>query len=232
MVALDLKANPTKFWQFINSKKHDTVGVSQVGAANGITYTDNKAKTNILKATFKSIFNIEADQHVPGLSPSIIPSISKIQIREEGVLKLLVNHDPHKSAGPDEIPSFMPKSYANQLAPILTIIYQASIDQSTIPNNWTKANVTPIFKKGDKANPGNYRPISLTCICCKILEHIISSQVMDNFNKHKIFSDAQHGFRTKRFCESQLITTIHKIAQVLDQGEQTDVILLDFQKTF
>eukprot|EP00794_Sanderia_malayensis_P017868 gene17868-19649_t len=63
-------------------------------------------------------------------------------------------------------------------------------------------------------------------------EHIISSHVMDHFTKYNILSDAQHGFRPKRSCESQLIITIHEIAQALDQGEQTDIILLDFQKAF
>ena len=181
---------------------------------------------------FKSIFNIEADQYAPDLSPSMIPSIPNVEIREEGVLKLLLNQDPHKSAGPDEIPSFMLKGYARQLAPILTVIYQASLDQSVITNDWRKANVTPIFKEGERANPENYRPISLTCICCKVLKHIISSQVIDHFSKFNILSDAQHRFRPKRSCESQLIITIHEIAQALDQGEQTDVRLLDFQKAF
>ena len=85
-------------------------------------------------------------------------------------------------------------------------------------------------KKGDRANPESYRPISLTFICCKILEHTISSQVMDHFSKLNILSDAEHGFRPKISCESQLIITIHENAQALDQGKQTDVILLDFQK--
>ena len=126
----------------------------------------------------------------------------------------------------------MLKEYATHLAPVLAVIFQASIDQAMIPSDWKKANVTPLFKKGDRANPGNYRPISLTCIACKVLEHIISSQMMDHFEKYNVLSDAQHGFRPRRSCESQLIITIHDIAIALDKGGQTDVILLDFQKAF
>eukprot|EP00112_Aurelia_sp_Birch-Aquarium-sp1_P017529 Seg4075.2 transcript_id=Seg4075.2/GoldUCD/mRNA.D3Y31 product="hypothetical protein" protein_id=Seg4075.2/GoldUCD/D3Y31 len=82
MLAQELKAKPKEFWQFIKSKEHDTVGVSPIRAANGFTYTDDKAKTNILNATFQSIFNIEANQHVPDLGPNMIPSISNIGIEK------------------------------------------------------------------------------------------------------------------------------------------------------
>eukprot|EP00795_Rhopilema_esculentum_P017669 gene17669-9320_t len=77
----------------------------------------------------------------------VLNSIPNIEIIEEGVLKLLTNPDAHKSAGPDEIPSFIPKDYVSQLAPIIN---QASTKQSIIPNDWRKANVTPIFKKGER----------------------------------------------------------------------------------
>ena len=85
---------------------------------------------------------------------ALVPSMPNIKLREKGVLKPLSNQDPHKSAGPDNIPSYMLKAYAKKLASISTIIYQASIDQSTIPNGRKTANVTQIFKKGDRSNPG------------------------------------------------------------------------------
>ena len=80
-----------------------------------------------------------------------------------------------------------------------------------------------------------YRPVSLTSITCKILEHIVHSNIMDHFDKNKILTNAQHGFRKKRSCESQLIVTIHEIASKLEKGSQltqVDIILLDFAKAF
>ena len=92
--------------------------------------------------------------------------------------------------------------------------------------------MTPIFKKGDRTTPANYRPISLTSICCKTLEHIVHSQVMKHLEQHKILSDQQHGFRKRRSCESQLVLTMQDLAASLEVGEQIDAILLDFSKAF
>jgi hypothetical protein len=82
----------------------------------------------------------------------------------------------------------------------------------TAPEDWKLANVSPIFKKGDKSKPANYRPVSLTSVCCKVIEHIIHSHLMKFFEDQNILTDYQHGFRKKRSCESQLITTIQDLA--------------------
>ena len=93
-----------------------------------------------------------------------------------------------------------------------------------------------MFKKGDRSTPSNYRPISLTAVCCKVMEHILHSQVMQHLDLHNILSDQQHGFRKKkkkkRSCESQLILTIQDLASSLDDGEQIDAVQLDFNKAF
>ncbi|XP_062578982.1 uncharacterized protein LOC134240892 [Saccostrea cucullata] len=93
-------------------------------------------------------------------------------------------------------------------------------------------NVSPIFKKGDKSKPANYRPVSLTSMCCKVIEHIIHSHLMNFFEHHSILTDYQHGFRKKRSCESQLITTIQDLALSIENNTQVDAVLLDFSKVF
>ena len=115
---------------------------------------------------------------------------------------------------------------------MLTLIYQATLKQRMIPADWKKALVAPIFKKGARTCPANYRPISLTCIPCKILEHIIYSHIFKHLNAHNILCQEQHGFRKYHSCESQLITTIDDIATHVDSGAQIDAILLDFSKAF
>ena len=81
-------------------------------------------------------------------------------------------------------------------------------------------------------DPGNYRPISLTCICCKLMEHIIASNLTKHLNKHNVLYDLQHGFREKRSCETVLIQLVDELARGLSQDRQTDLILLDFSKAF
>ena len=98
--------------------------------------------------------------------------------------------------------------------------------------DWKSANIVPIFKKGERHNPSNYRPVSLTCICSKLLEHIIYSHIFLYLKKYNILCEEQHGFRMNRSCETQLIATVNDIAENLDTGKQTDVILLDFSKAF
>lgn len=88
------------------------------------------------------------------------------------------------------------------------------------------------FKKGEKSEPSNYRPISLTCILCKVLEHIIASNVVKHLDQHNILYDLQHGFRTKRSCETQLIILMEYMLVNSVDGKLTDIILLDFSNAF
>ena len=109
----------------------------------------------------------------------------------------------------------------SEIAPILTLIYNVSLAQGTVPGDWRQANVAPIFKKEEKYDAANYRPVSLTCICCKTLEHIIVS----NINKHLAFEsilvDCQHGFRSQRPCETQLVQFFHDLVSNLDRALNT-----------
>ena len=90
----------------------------------------------------------------------------------------------------------------------------------------------PIFKKGDKSQPANYRPVPLTSVCSKVLEHIIHSHLTNFFEDNQILCDQQHGFRKHRSCESQLLTTVQDLASGIDNSQQIDAILLDFSKAF
>ena len=92
--------------------------------------------------------------------------------------------------------------------------------------------VCPVFKKGDKHDPKNYRPISLTCICCKLWEHIIASSLMKHLEDSNTLYDLQHGFRSSRSCETQLISFVQDLAQSVNKNIQTDLIIMDFAKAF
>ena len=112
------------------------------------------------------------------------------------------------------------------------MLFQKSISTGKIPTDWTKANVSPVFKKGSKSDPANYRPISLTCILCKVMEHIIASKLTQHLNQHNILYDLQHGFRDRRSCETQLIQLVEDLGRQLVKGKQVDLVLLDFSKAF
>ena len=98
---------------------------------------------------------------------------------------------------------------------------------------WVEANVALVFKKEDRHSPANYRLISLSCVCAKLLEHIICKQIMPHFSENKILTPVQHCFRSKHsWCESQLLITTDAFIQNFQSKTQTDVVVLDFSKAF
>ena len=73
-----------------------------------------------------------------------------------------------------------------------------------MPNIWKTANVTPIYKKGSRSDCGNYRPISLTSILCKVLEALIRDHMVDYIKRNHLITACQHGFVGGRSCTTQL----------------------------
>ena len=111
----------------------------------------------------------------------------EIDITINGIVKLLNNLDISKAAGPDNIPNSVLKLAAEQLAQaILHFIFKQSYEQGYLPEDWRKANIAAIYKKGDKSDPANYRPISLTSVCCKLMEHILDSPLMKHLHANSI----------------------------------------------
>ena len=104
------------------------------------------------------------------------------------VTSLLKQVDPYKATGPDGIPSRLLKEVANELSPCLTLVFNTSLQQGKLPIDWKKAIVTPRFKKGNRNDPVNYRPISLTSVCCKLLERIVYLNIMSHLNNCNILS--------------------------------------------
>ena len=221
-------------WKYIKSRKCDPVGVASLRHEN-TTHTENVDKANALNRQFCSVFTSENDHdRTPTSSAASDTTINmqEITVTIEGVYKLLSNLNPKKAAGPDDIPARLLQLTAKEIAPALTKLFNMSLNTGEIPIIWKHARVQPIFKKGDRHVASNYRPISLTCICCKLLEHIIRTSITTHLENANILNDAQHGFRKGRSCETQLISVVHDFTSVLDRGGQTDVVLLDFAKAF
>ena len=127
---------------------------------------------------------------------------------------LLDRIDVSRSSGPDKLPRSLLQSLAKQLTPVVHFIFTQSLCTGELPTEWTKANVAPILKKGSKLQAVNYRPVSLTCISCKLFEHIICKHILAHLENHKILTDLQHGFRSGRSCGTLLVTTFQDLAQM------------------
>ena len=154
--------NPKKLYSFIKSKRCDSSRVSPLKSTDGLAYSDPKIKATLLNNQFSGAFTAEDHSHLPSMDGEPFPAMHSFTITCEGVKKLLSNLDPQKATRPDSIPSRFLKEYADEITPALTLIFQASLQQGEVPQDWRQAYVTPIFKKGDRSSPANYRPISLT----------------------------------------------------------------------
>lgn len=150
----------------------------------------------------------------------------------EGVTTILKNMKVDKASGPDCLPNRVLKECATQLAPGITAIFQRSVDDGELPTDWRNANVAPIFKKGDRHLAENYRPVSLTSVLSKQLEHIICHHMLNHLDKHSVLTSLNHGFRSGYSCETQLVVTAHDIVNSYDKNEQVDIMILDFSKAF
>ena len=92
------------------------------------------------------------------------------------------------------------KELATEIAPIFTDLFQRSYDTGECPDLWSEANVVPIYKKDAVSDPGNYRPVSLTCIPCKLMEHIVAHHIRAHLDKHGSLTRLNHRFRKKNSC--------------------------------
>ena len=121
--------------------------------------------------------------------------MNDIAVSKDGVIKLLKGLNPSKALGPDELHPRVLKELATELGPVFAHLFQQSIDTGEIPKEWSLANICPLFKKSDRSLACNYRPVSLTCVPCKLLENIVCSNIMAHLDEHKLLSDRQHAFR-------------------------------------
>jgi len=101
----------------------------------------------------------------------------------------------------------------------LAILFNKSITEGSIPNDWKEANVIAIFKKGRRSDPSNYRPVSLTCVICKVLESLIRDAIVEYMSGYKLYSECQHGFRQKRSCITQLLEVMEDLTSMIDKGK-------------
>ena len=226
-----MTSNSKPFWKLIKSLRHSSTGGLSLNTLNG-TATSTIDKADALSNQFQSVFTKEDCRNLPTLNSLPNKSTLPIQISTEGIVKLLKELKLQKAPGPDCITATILKICAEQVAPLLHQIFQKSLDTGELPLDWQKANVTPIIKTGNRSDPANYRPVSLTSIPCKMLEHIIHTNIMRHLEQYKVLNDEQHGFCRGRSCETQLALSVNDLAKVLDRQSQADVVIMDLSKAF
>lgn len=220
-----IKCDSQKFWRFLKESRQD---VSKIKIGDMIA-TDARQISEHFNHYFHSVFS-RGDSYAPQSTDSCLAD--DLAVSHEGVVSMLLNVNPKKPTGPDGIPNAFLHRYAEQVSRFLTDFFNLSIATGEIPDDWRLARITPIHKKGDRLSVNNYRPISITSTCCKLLEHVISKYLIDFLEKRNALSPYQHGFRKNLSTVTQLVTTVHDFSHILDMTGQVDALFLDFSKAF
>ena len=203
-----LDQNGKYLYSHIKRLKRDVVGIDAL-QVNGEMTTDPKEKAEALATQYESVFVKDDSTNMPNILPSPYPDMPEFTINEAGVLKQLEELNVHKSVGPDGLSPHLLKMLGPIITPKLTKIFNQSLSLGKSPQDWKKQYISPIIKPGkDNTLPSSYRPVALTSICCKVLEHVIYSQSMDHLDNYKILSKLQHGYRQGCSTETQLLKVI------------------------
>ena len=182
------------------------------------TTSGDKEKAEVLNKYFSTVFTVEKtvyDKVIPNKTES---KLFNIEVTQDIVKKTLSKLKIGKSPGPDGIHPRVLKELLEVISLPLTIIFKTSIAHGKLPDEWKNANVTALYKKGNRQIPGNYRPVSLTCIACNVLETIVREQIIDHLKHNKLFSKQQFGFIGGRSTTMQLLKVLDDWTSILDRG--------------
>jgi hypothetical protein len=155
-----------------------------------------------------------------------------VTFSEKVVLEKLNQLKPGKAPGVDNLQTSFLKEVKDEIAKPLCRIFRESMESGQVPVDWKRANVSPIFKKGKRSSPGNYRPVSLTSNVCKIMESIIRDEIVKHLKENNCIRDSQHGFVKGKSCLTNLLLFLEKLTKIVDDGQPADVLYLDFSKAF
>lgn len=224
-----------KFYSYIKrTLKSNVTNIVLRDSSTKEIISDPEVSAEAFATQFSSVFTQEDPEEIPLLSATLRceVSISTINFTPEKVEEAIMSLKPESSPGPDNIPAVLLQKCVKSLSAPLAGAMNHSMNNEILPSQWTEAYVIPIFKKGDKYFPENYRPISLTCNPCKCMEKIIVKELTEFLLTNNVLPNVQHGFLPKRSVETNLLICLQQWTKDHDDNLPTDIIYLDFEKAF
>jgi hypothetical protein len=212
-------------------KSSGSQNLPELETEGGVAATDLE-KAEALNTFFASVFVNEPPDDIPSLDLRTSNTLHQVTFTLDKVKKKLESLKTGKSPGPDKIHPRVLKECATAICAPLQEIFIDSFESGRLPEDWKKAEVCAIFKKGSKKLCTNYSPVSLTSIACKMMESIIRDELMAYMRRHNLLSTKQYGFVTGRSTVLQLLHALDKWTEALDNGDQVEAVYMDFMKAF
>ncbi|XP_004207315.2 uncharacterized protein LOC101240603 [Hydra vulgaris] len=179
-----------------------------------------------------NVFNKNEDDELPYFIKRTEGICKYLQIRQDLVKNKLGDLSVDKTVGLDGVYAYVLKNCSDSFSILLCAIFQKSLDSGCCPEVWKKANVTPLFKSESRLDPGNYRPISLTSVVCKVMEKLLCDTMVNHLVKHSLILKNQHGFVRKKACVTNWLESIDMMSKALSDKISMDVAFMDFSKAF
>lgn len=225
------------FYRFASSKLNYNRAIAALKDSDGKIVTDKLKQANLLNDYFCSVFT-----HDNGILPDFekrVPDNSALGDIEFSVGKVgrALRKLPNKcSRSPDNVPALFLKLIALKnedcISRPLCTLFNVSMYNGAVPSIWNTAVVSAVHKKGDVSSCANYRPVSLTCILCKVMERLVKEKIMDYLLANRLITKHQHGFLSKKSVTSQLLECVNVWSNGVANRKSIDVIYLDYQKAF
>ncbi|VEN44679.1 unnamed protein product [Callosobruchus maculatus] len=225
--------NTKKLYSYLRSSLNSKVSTPTVRKTDGTLCADHSSSAEVLADTFFSDVSNVATGTLPLInSPRSNVSLTEITFTTNDVLQCIADLNISTSPGRDGITAAILIKCSQSLATPLSLILTSSFQSHYLPSCWKQAVVTPVFKKGDKHDAKNYRPISLTPLVAKLVEKIITSKLLHFSLSNNLFNSNQHGFLPGRSIITNLLNCVNDWTKLSDDGIPTDVVYIDFSRAF
>ncbi|XP_076062422.1 uncharacterized protein LOC143037755 [Oratosquilla oratoria] len=226
------KEQPKLFYRYVNGKLKNKQELVKLCQGN-IEYTEDLEMAEVMNNHFKSVFTREKIPNCDIDKNKKSPLMNEFTASLKEISEHLSRLDVRKSHGPDGIANWILKECKEELTDKIHILINSSLKEGKIPEDWKNANIVPIHKGGNKEEPTNYRPVSLTSTIAKICEKIIKNRWVKHLEDNDILNPRQFGFRQGRSCSTNLICFYSRLIDIVqERNGWADCAFLDLQKAF
>lgn len=235
-LADNIRTDKKSFFAYARNAQRSKPAIGPLINQGGDLVSDVGDVVEVLNEHYATVFTVDDPNNAT--QPELVfnteeaAPLNDLTVDSETISKILHKLVTGKTAGNDHISTSFLKPMSDVIAQPISLLLRKSLDEGSVPLDWRTANITPIYIKGSRKEPANYRPISLTSHISKVMESVVRDAMMEHLNKHQLLRNSQHGFRSKRSCVTNLIEFLDVVMDYLDNKDGVDVIFLDFAKAF